>query len=99
MIIIEGSRLAINTIIVRADDHSKKLNKVTSFDTESKEAIIYASLVYSDGGSCVATKRDKYSTEKNLSLSDGEYKADVVKVKVTLLGHVAIDKRTGEIIG
>jgi hypothetical protein len=100
MLIKENTGLGVNTRVVRGDDHSIALNKLKSFDTETKEAVMYVSLSSLNKDACkVAVKRDKHSTENNLSISDKGYGAEVVTAEVTLHGYIAIDKRTGKEIG
>jgi len=84
MIIKEGTGIGLKTII-KANDGKKVMN-VKQFDTETKEAILYAMCIYDD--------KSKKPAIIGECLYDGN--RELVTFKCHLLGHKAYNKETGD---
>jgi len=91
MIIRENTKLGANTVI--RDANGRELKRVKQFNTKTKDAVMYGTLVYEDGGVRLATVREKGN--KAIHLSEGLVLEPVI-MKVTLLGHYAHDKETNK---
>ena len=91
MIITENTKQGIHAKIVSKHDANISVGKVKWFNTETKEAEIYATLVLSINKEI---HTNKVATTGDANIIVGKRK--IVTFKCHLHDYIAIDKRTGK---